>query len=474
MELRRLIIGSDRIETSDTFDVVNPFTQQPIASVALGNASTLDQAIAAADSAFAKTRALPAHRRAEILLAAAAGIARRKNEFAQLMIAEAGKPITLAEAEVDRAVITFTAAAEEARRVNGQLLDADAFAPGDGYFSLVRRFPVGVIYGIPPFNFPLNLVAHKVAPAIASGNTIVIKPSPRTPLCSLLLGEVLLEAGIVPGQVNIVTCPNNLAERPLLDNRVKHVSFTGSAAVGWKLRDKAGHRAITLELGGSAAVIIDHNADRAAAAAAVATGAFGYAGQSCISVQRVFVHRNIYEAFAGELFDFIRDKIRTGDPSRREILNGPMIDHAALERVEAAVNQARDAGALITAGGQPDGPCYRPTVIEQAASTLDVNAQELFGPVMTMRSFADFDDAIAMANDSRYGLQAGVFTRDIERAMHAFETLEVGGVVINQVPTFRLDNLPYGGVKDSGLGREGLRSAIEAMTEPRTLIMKMT
>jgi glyceraldehyde-3-phosphate dehydrogenase (NADP+) len=474
MQPHPLIIGSDRIETGGTFDVINPFTKERIAVVALGNAGTLDRAVAAADLAFTRTRALSGHRRAEILLAAASGIARRKDEFAQLMIAEAGKPITLAEAEVDRAVITFTAAAEEARRVNGQLLDADAFAPGEGYFSLVRRFPVGVIYGITPFNFPLNLVAHKIAPAIASGNTIVIKPSPRTPLCALLLGEVLMEAGIVPGQVNIVTCPNELAERPLMNDRVKHVSFTGSAAVGWKLRERSGRRAITLELGGNAAVIIDHNADLAAAAAAVATGAFGYAGQSCISVQRVFVHRNIYEAFAGELFDFIRDKIRTGDPARMDILNGPMIDHAALERVDAAVRQARDAGALITAGGELDGPCYRPTVIEQANSALDVNAEEMFGPVMTMRSFADVDDAIAMVNDSRYGLQAGVFTRDMERAMRAFQALEVGGVVINQVPTFRLDNLPYGGVKDSGMGREGLRSAIEAMTEPRTLILKMS
>jgi acyl-CoA reductase-like NAD-dependent aldehyde dehydrogenase len=231
---------------------------------------------------------------------------------------------------------------------------------------------------------------------------------------------------------------------------------------------------VTLELGGNAAVIVDHNADLAAAAAAIATGAFGYAGQSCISVQRVFVHRNIYEAFSSELFGFIRDKIRTGDPARREVLNGPMIDTVALHRVDAAVNQARDAGALVTAGGKIDGTCYRPTVIERAAAELDVNAEEMFAPVMTMRSFVQFDDAIAMVNGSRYGLQAGVFTRDIEQAMTAFENLEVGGLVINQVPTFRLDNLPYGGVKDSGLGREGVRWAIEAMTEPRTLIMKMS
>ncbi|HVT88358.1 MAG TPA: aldehyde dehydrogenase family protein [Tepidisphaeraceae bacterium] len=454
-------------------NVTNPFDASVIARVPLADEAAIDSTISRAHEAFSQTRQSAPFERAKILLAVAEAIRARRDEFAGLIVAEAGKPITLAEAEVDRAVITFTSAAEEARQWDGEMLSLDGFATGKGHFGWVRRFPIGVIYGITPFNFPLNLVAHKVAPAIATGNTIVIKPSPRTPLSALKLVEVIEKAGCPRGQVSAVVCPNELAAHPISDSRIKHVSFTGSAAVGWKIKQQSGEKRVTLELGGNAALIVHDDADLSSVVAAASTGAFGYAGQSCISVQRMLVHENVYEKFRESLTQYVKEKVRTGDPRDRSVMVGPLIDKAAMQRVRGAIDDAVRGGARIVFGGEMNGPCLNPTVLENVNSQMAVCATEIFAPVATLQRYRDFDQAIAMANDSVYGLQAGVFTRDIGRAWKAFETLDVGGVMINQAPTWRVETMPYGGIKQSGLGREGVRYAMQDMTEPRTLVMRI-
>jgi len=330
------------------------------------------------------------------------------------------------------------------------------------------------VYGITPFNFPLNLVAHKVAPAVACGNTIIIKPSPKAPLSSSILKKAIEEAGVPPDVVNFVVCENSLAMR-LIDNpHVRFVSFTGSVPVGWKVNEAAARakKRTTLELGGNAGVIVHADADIDRAIAPIARGAFAYAGQSCISVQRLFVHESIYDRFVERFVAHVRDQVRCGDPSRRDVLVGPMIDAAAQQRTLEMIDAARTAGAEILIGGSADGPCVQPTVITGAAPELDVCATEVFAPVVVIDRYSDFSDAVARVNDSPFGLQAGIFTRDIGLALRAFAELNVGGVMINQVPTFRLENMPYGGVKDSGQGREGVRFAIEEMTELRTLVVR--
>ena len=470
----RLWIGGQWLETHATKDVVNPATGELLARVPLGDESTVEAAVTAAQKAFTQVRHQPAHQRSAVLSAVARDLEQFQAEFVETIIAEAGKPITFAEAEVARAINTFTAAAEEARRQHGEVLDIDAFPSGQGHFGLTRRFPLGVIYGITPFNFPLNLVAHKVAPCLATGNTMVLKPATKTPLTALLLSEVLEEAGVAPGQVNILTCPNELAGRLVGDARVKMVSFTGSPAVGWQLKAKCGKQRITLELGGNAGVIVHEDADLAAAIPAIAMGGFGYAGQSCISVQRVFVHAPIYDSFRERFLEHVRTHIRWGDPRQRETVVGPMIEPAAIERVCGWIQDAAKAGAKILLGGKAHGPFLEPTVLENVDPRLDLCAKEVFAPVVTLHSYDRFDEALARVNDSDFGLQAGVFTQNLQRALQAFASLDVGGVLVNQVPTFRVENMPYGGIKDSGFGREGIRYAMEEMTELKSLIFKLT
>jgi glyceraldehyde-3-phosphate dehydrogenase (NADP+) len=468
----RLLIGGQWCGAAESAPVVNPFTGEEVARVPLGGAREIERAIAAAHAAFPEARRVAAHRRAALLLAVAAGIERRRAEFVETIVTEAGKPVTLAEAEVVRAQMTFTAAAEEARRQHGELLDMDAFASGEGHLGLARRFPLGVITAITPFNFPLNLVAHKVAPCLATGNTMVVKPATKTPLTSLLLAEVLVEAGVPAGQMNFVTCSNEDAARLVTDERVKKVTFTGSPAVGWKLKQLAGKKKITLELGGNAGVILHADADLSSAIPAVATGGFAYAGQSCISVQRVLIHESIYDEAKTRLVAQIREKIKTGDPRDRETVVGPMITADALAGIQRKLAAALAAGAKLVCGGEVRGRCLEATVLEDVAPSLDLCAQEAFAPVITLHQYRAFEEALAFVNASEFGLQAGVFTRDLQLALQAFEALDVGGVLINQVPTFRVENMPYGGVKDSGFGREGVRFAMEEMTELKSLIIK--
>ena len=470
----RLLIGGEWVETGATAPVTNPFSGEEIARVPMGGAAEIDRALAAAEAAFPKVRGTAGHARADLLLRIAAAIVARKADFVATIVSEAGKPVTFAEAEVDRAGMTFTAAADEARRAHGELLPVDAFPSGDGHLGLARRFPLGVIAAITPFNFPLNLVAHKVAPALATGNTMVVKPATKTPLTALLLAEVLHEAGVPAGQMNFVTCSNEDAAQLVTDTRVKKVTFTGSPAVGWRLKELCGKKRITLELGGNAGVIVHRDADVAAAVPLIATGAFGYAGQSCISVQRVAVQESRYEEVRAALVAHIAAKVLTGDPWERTTVVGPMITEQALEQVRERIAAALAAGARLVCGGEVRGRCLEATVLENADATMAICAEEAFAPVLTLHRYADFAEALAFVNASDFGLQAGVFTRDLTLALRAYEELEVGGVLINQVPTFRVENMPYGGIKDSGFGREGVRWTMEEMTEMKSLVIKRT
>lgn len=463
------------METGETFAVKNPFTGEVNAHVPLGNARTIDAAISAARNAFEKTREIPADERAELLLRIAEGIGARSMEFAATMVAEAGKPITLAEAEVTRAIATFTVAAEEARRwrhTGGEVLALDAMPGGAGHMGSVRRFPIGVISAITPFNFPLNLVAHKVAPCIATGNTMVVKPATKTPLTALLLARVIAASGAPAGQVNFITCSNEDAASLATDDRVAMVSFTGSPDVGWPLKSLAGKKRVCLELGGNAGVIVHGDADLATAVPMIAAGAFGYAGQSCISVQRIFAHERIYDEFRSQLVAQIREKIATGDPSDRKTIVGPMIHRDALERTMERIRSAMDAGGRTLVGGNVHGLCLEATLLEGVPLSHQACAEELFAPVATLHPYRDFEEALRLVNESRFGLQAGIFTANMDRALQAYETLDVGGVLINQVPTWRVENMPYGGIKDSGFGREGVRYAMEEMTEMKSLIFR--
>ncbi len=471
----RLLIGGKWIGTTATLRVRNPFTDQEVARVSLGDGSTLDYAIAAAHDALPKSRAVPAHERAEMLLRIAQGIGERRAEFVETIVAEAGKPVTFAEAEVARAIGTFTIAAEEARRWNGaggEVLALDAMAAGAGHIGITRRFPAGVVTAITPFNFPLNLVAHKVAPCLAVGGTMVVKPAAKTPLTALLLAEVLVAAGVPAGQVNFVVCSNEDAGRLVTDARVAMVSFTGSPDVGWRLKDISGKKRVCLELGGNAGVIVHDDADLAAAVPSIAAGGFGYAGQSCISVQRIFVQEKIYDDFRAQLAAHTREKVKAGDPKDRATVVGPMITQDALEKTRALIASATAAGGRVVMGGDASGFCLEATVLEDVPLSHDACASELFAPVVTLHRYRAFEEALRLVNDSRFGLQAGIFTNDIRRVLHAFESLDVGGVLINQVPTWRVENMPYGGIKDSGFGREGVRYAMEEMTEIKALIIR--
>ncbi len=468
----RLLIGGEWCGAAESAPVVNPFTGEEFARVPLGGPAEIERGIAAAHAAFPQVRGVAGHQRAALLFAVAAGIERRKAEFVEIIVSEAGKPVTLAEAEVARAQMTFTAAAEEARKQHGELLDVDAFSSGDGHLGLARRFPLGVVTAITPFNFPLNLVAHKVAPCLATGNTMVVKPATKTPLTSLLLAEVLVEAGVPPGQMNFVTCSNDDAAWLVTDDRVKKVTFTGSPAVGWKLKAQCGKKRITLELGGNAGVILHADADLEAAIPAVAMGGFAFAGQSCISVQRVLIHESRYDEAKARLVAHIAEKIKTGDPRDRATVVGPMITAEALAGIRAKLDAALAAGAKLVCGGEAHGRCLEATVLENVDASLDLCAQEAFAPIVTLHRYREFEEALAFVNASDFGLQAGVFTRDLGLSLRAFDALDVGSVLINQVPTFRVENMPYGGIKDSGFGREGVRYAMEEMTELKSLIIK--
>ncbi len=468
---RGLPIGGHWVPVSGRLPVINPATGTLLAEAPLGGVEHLEMAVAAAAAAREKIQSQAAYERAEQLLSVAREIGQRRDEFSQCILAESGKPILLAEAEVSRAIVTFTAAAEEARRPQGETLALDSFPSGRGHTGFTRRFPIGTVYGITPFNFPLNLVAHKVAPCLAVGNAILVKPAPKAPLTSLLLAEALEAAGVPAGQVSVVICSNQDAAHLVGDPRVALTSFTGSPDVGWRMKERCGRQKLLLELGGNAAVVVHEDADLQAAIGGIITGGFGYAGQSCISVQRVFVHEPIYARFRERLLDQIPRLAIAGDPADRRTLVGPLIDHASLDRVLAWIGRAVDAGASVLIGGRARGLILEPTVLEGVSADMDLWTKEVFAPVILLQPYTHFEEALSRVNDSVFGLQAGVFTADLRRAFQAFERLEVGGVMINEVPTFRVETMPYGGIKLSGLGREGIRYAMEEMTELRSMVM---
>lgn len=469
---RPFLIGGQWKQGETTASVYDPFTGKILAEVSQASRDDAEAAIRSTVDAAKELEELPSHARYHLLQRIAGAIYDRREEFARLITAEAGKPITDAKREVSRAVQTFTVAAEEAKRIPGEVIPLDWMPGTDTHLGILRRVPIGPVLGITPFNFPLNLVAHKVAPALAAGNPILIKPAPQTPLTALLLGEVAVEAGLPSGGLNVVPCENTVAEQLVVDSRFKLLSFTGSAAVGWMLKAKCGKKKVVLELGGNAGVIVEPDADLDFAAQRCAAGGFGYAGQTCISVQRIFAHQSIADLFTTKLMLQVA-RLKAGDPTDESVVVGPLIDQKAAQRVEEWIAEAASQGARVLLGGKRKGAVVEATVLSHVTSAMKVSCQEVFGPVVTVTPYRQFEDAIEALNQSEYGLQAGVFTQDVNKAFHAFRRLEVGAVLINEIPTFRADHMPYGGVKDSGIGREGVRAAIEDMTEPRLLVLNL-
>src|SRR6202142_1957802 len=460
------------LEEGDIVDVRAPYDGALVAHVHQGRREHAELAIAAAVKAFGTTRRLPAFERQRVLRQIAVGIHDRKDEFARTIALEAGKPIKSARTEVDRAVFTFNIAAEETVRNYGEYLPLDWQQSTAGRWGIVKRFPLGPIAGITPFNFPINLVAHKVAPAIAAGCSMVLKPAPQTPLSSLLLAECIQQAGWPDGGLNVVPLSNEDASLLVTDDRIKLISFTGSVPVGWDIKRRAGKKKVALELGGNAGAIVHSDADIAYAAERCITGGFAYAGQTCISVQRILVEQSVYGEFTGLLVDGVK-KLKTGDPMEESTDLGPLIRERESVRVTNWVEEAVRSGARLLCGGGRKGSIVEPTVLTGTKPEMKVNCQEIFGPVVTVEPYQNFDEALRRINNSNYGLQAGLFTRDVKLLFQAYDELEVGALIAGDIPSFRIDQMPYGGVKDSGLGREGLRYAIEEMTEPKLLVMNL-
>ncbi|MEJ2071364.1 MAG: aldehyde dehydrogenase family protein [Syntrophobacterales bacterium] len=461
------------VESKDRLPVHSPWSGEVVGEVCLAGPEEWEKAIVAAQEAAQVLKKWSSLQRRQLLEAMAAGVKAKRDEFVQTIVAEGGKPVVSARGEMARGQNTLTLAAEEAGRLGGEIIPLDLIQAASGRWGLTRRFPVGPVLGIAPFNFPFNLVAHKVGPALAAGHPISVKPASATPLTALKLAEVYEVAGGPPGGLQVLPSRAEVAERAVADDRLKVLSFTGSAAVGWHLKAQAGRKKVILELGGNAACIIDADADLQRAAHRTAIGAFAHAGQVCIAVQRVLVHRQVYDEFARIFQDTIAREIAAGDPAREETVVGPFIDTGAGERVRAWVTEALEGGANILTGGLGEGNIMPPTVLTNVTRDMKVWHKEVFGPVVTLTPFEDFGEALELANDSVYGLQAGVFTNTLPHAWRAFETLEVGGVVINDAPVFRVDHMPYGGVKASGLGREGVRYAVEELTEIRLLALQV-
>ncbi len=463
-------LAGEAVHANTDLAVLSKVDGSAIARVARANRESVDAAIAKAVEARRPLAQLPPWRRAAVLTAVRAGIESRGETFARTIALESGKPIRDARAEVARALDTFALAANEATRIGGEVLPVDVSPATRGWQAITRRFPIGVCAFVTPFNFPLNLVAHKIAPAIAAGCPFVLKPASSTPISALLVAELLAECDLPPGSFSVLPTGHREAAPLVEDERIAHLSFTGSPDVGWDMRARAGSKRVSLELGGNAGCIVDAGTDIARAAERIAKGAFGQSGQSCISVQRVFAHKSLFEALRDALVERARGLV-VGDPLDEATDIGPMIDEGEARRVESWIREACDRGARLLTGGSRRGAFMDPAVLVEVDPSLPLACKEVFGPVVLLEPFDHFDDALERVNASRYGLQAGVFTDSLDRTLRAFERLEVGAVVVGDVPTVRVDAMPYGGVKRSGLGREGPRFAIESMTELRTLLI---
>ncbi|HEY1368627.1 MAG TPA: aldehyde dehydrogenase family protein [Gaiellaceae bacterium] len=467
---RKLLIGGEWVETGEWVEVRSPFSGEVVGRAAKAGADEARRAIDAAERALADP--IPAHRRAEILVKMAGLLGKRHDEVARTISEEAGKPMKAARVEAMRAMSTYTFAAVEARKLAGEVVPMDAAQAGEGKLAFTLRQPIGVIGAISPFNFPCNLVAHKIAPALAAGCPVVVKPASATPLSALLLAELELEAGLPEGWLSVVVGPSSeLGEVLLSDERVKLITFTGSGPVGWGLQERAPKKRVKLELGNSTPVVVAADADLDGAAKKLAANAFSFAGQSCISVQRIYVEQPAYDEFVARFLPLV-EALKVGDPSDEETDVGPVIDDDARERILAWIGEARDGGARILSGGDaPDG-LIQPTVLADVADDLKVSCEEVFGPVVVINPYRSLDEALDRANATRFGLQAGVFTSSLSTALDAAERLHFGGVTVNEAPTFRSDQMPYGGVKDSGNTKEGPAYAVHEMTEERLVVIQ--
>ena len=468
---RPFFIAGKPGHSGEPLDVINPFDRSVVGRTWLAGDAEFDRAADAAVSAAPPMRALAAYERADILLSISAGITARRDEIGRTLAGEAGKPIRDALTEVDRAAMTFRVAADAARQIHGEEVPMDLAPHGRGRIAIVRRYPIGPVAGISPFNFPLNLSAHKIAPAIAAGNPIVLKPATKTPLSALYLAELATAAGLPGGGISVLPMARRTGDRLVTDPRFKLLTFTGSSAVGWDMKTRAGKKKVILELGGNAGVVVDDSADLPFAAKRIATGGFALAGQSCISVQRVYVHQRIFDDFTARLVQLV-EQLKVGDPLDEATDVGPMIEEAEAARVDAWVKEAVAAGARVLTGGKRlGGAFYAPTVLTHVPVDAKVCREEVFAPLVGVFPFTNFGDALTEVNRSSFGLQAGVFTSNLDHTLQAFDGIDAGGVIVNDVPTWRIDHMPYGGVKDSGLGREGPRYTIEEMTEPKLLVI---
>jgi acyl-CoA reductase-like NAD-dependent aldehyde dehydrogenase len=468
---RKLLLDGEWVETGEWQDVDSPYSGEPVARVARAGAEHARKALDAAERAMSSP--LPAHQRAAILDRVAALLKERHDEVAQTISAEAGKPMKAARVEAERAVSTYTMAAVEARRLAGEVIPMDASPAGVGKVAYTMRVPIGIVGAITPFNFPLNLVAHKIAPALAAGCAVVLKPAGQTPLSALLLGELETEAGLPPGWLNVLVGPSaEIGDVIVEDERVKLITFTGSSGVGWKIRERAVRKRVNLELGNATPVVVEADADIEEAATKLAANAFSFAGQSCISVQRIYVQRAAYEDFVGRFVDKVQ-ALKVADPAEEDTDVGPVIDEDARERIVSWIDEATSAGAKVLTGGEVVDGLLQPTVLANVRPEMKVSCQEVFGPLCTVSPYDSADEAFALANGTEYGLQAGIFTGSVRTALSAAAALEFGGVTVNEAPTFRADQMPYGGVKESGNTKEGPYYAVREMTEERLVVLAL-
>ena len=467
-----MFTGGKWLSSSDKMDVLNPYNGEVIGRVSKAGEKDMEEAINSSHKAFSLTKKTPSYLRSEVLKYIAKRIKEEREDFAKIISLEAGKPVKDARLEVDRGINTFTIASEEVSRIGGEYVPLDLLPSSVGRFGITKRFPRGPVAAISPFNFPLNLVAHKVAPSIASGNSVIIKPSSTTPMTALKLAGILAETDWPSGGVNALACPSELAEKLATDERIKILSFTGSPAVGWHLKRLASKKQVILELGGNAGVIVHDDTNLDMAVKRCVLGSFSFAGQICISVQRIYIQNRIYDSFLDKFLEYTKS-LKIGDPLEEDTDIGPMINPAAVEKTKEFLREAVDGGAGILLGGHFDGNLLEPSVIINVEPAMKIYCEEAFAPVVCISSYDTFEEAVSLVDDSPYGLQCGIFTNDIKRIVYAFENIEVGGVIINDIPTFRVDHMPYGGVKDSGFGREGLRYAIEEMTELKLLAFNM-
>jgi len=472
MKEYELLINGKWENSEETREIQSPYNQEPVAKIHFASTPQMKDAVTAAHEAFGETKKLSSLERSQALEKISSEINRDKEELARSIALSSGKTIKSSRIEVERAVNTFNIASEEAKRIGGEIIPLDLSSQTEERWGLVRHFPLGVIGAISPFNFPLNLVAHKVAPAFASGNSVVLRPASQVSITSMLLGKIINETDYPAGGINVVPSGYEAAEVLLNDERVKMLTFTGSPEIGWELKKKAHKKKITLELGGNAAVVVEPDANLDFALPRIILGAFSYSGQICISIQRIFLHQQIYDRFMADFADATK-KLKMGDPLEEDTDIGPMINLGAAEQTEEWITEAVESGASIIAGGKREGPMFEPTILENVKPELRISWLEAFAPVVVIYRYKDFEDALKGINYSIYGLQAGIFTGNLNKAFRAYEALDVGGVIINDIPTFRIDHMPYGGVKESGFGREGLKYAIEEMTEMKLMAINL-